>query len=199
MTLQRVCLFVLVILAAAALSGCFVLSKNLPTGEEVTDERLVGAWRGFDEDDQEDADAFLHFLKADKGDPLRLVWVEDRHYQIYEVHTFVIDGKNVFASKLLTPFKEDDEDSIPEGFFLGFYEFDGDNEVIFTLLDAEKINDMIKAGELKGEAGARKYDFVTLTGSPKDIAAFLASPEAEAARVEDPAHIRRISRSNKDN
>jgi len=194
MTFQRACSFVLVALTAVALSGCFVVSKNLPAGEEKTDERLVGAWRGFDKDDQEDADAFLHFLKPDRDEPLKLVWIEDRNYQVYEVHTFVIGAKNVFAAKLLTPFKEDGDDEIPDGYYLGFYDVNGD-EVVFSMLDSEKVSALITAGKIKGEPALRKYDIVTLTASPAELAAFLASPEAQAARVEDPAFIRRLTRS----
>lgn len=196
MTFQRACSLVLVALTAVALSGCFVVSKNLPAGKEMTDERLVGAWRGFDKDDQQDADAFLHFLKPDRDEPLKLVWVEDRNYQVYEVHTYEIAGKNVFASKLLTPMKEGD-DSMPDGFFLGFYTFDGDDQLTFTPLDAEKVDAMIKAGKLKGIAAKQRYDFVTLTGSPAELATFLASPEAEAAQIDDPAVLRRLTRSGK--
>ena len=191
MTFQRACALVLVAFAAIALSGCFVVSKNLPAGKEQTDERLVGAWRGFDKDDQKDADAFLHFLEPDNEEPLKLVWVEGRNYQVYEVHTFEIGGKNVFASKLLTPMKEGD-DAMPEGFFLGFYELKGDDELVFTPLDADKVNDLIKAGKLKGIGAKAKYDFVTLTGSPAELAKFLTSPEAEAAKIDDPAVLRRL-------
>jgi hypothetical protein len=192
MTLQRACSFVLVVLTAVVLSGCFVVSKNLPKGEgPIADERLIGAWRGFDKDDQKDAEAFLHFLKPDRGEPLKLVWVEDRNYQVYEVRTMVIAGKNVFAAKLLTPLLDAKRDEMPDGYYLGYYEMNGD-EVSFNLLEAEKIGELIKAGKVKGTAPLKKYDFATLTGSPAELAAFLASPEAQAAAAEDPAIIHRL-------
>jgi hypothetical protein len=146
MIIRRACALTAAILAALVLSGCFVLSKSLPAGQQVTDQRLVGTWGGFDRDDPEDIEAFLHFLEQEGGGPLKLVWVENNAYQVYEVHTFTIAGKNVFASKALTPFKDDDDEVIPDGYFLGFYAFDGADEIAFTLLEAEEIGKLIKAG-----------------------------------------------------
>jgi hypothetical protein len=197
MMLRHASAVVAAVLAAIVLSGCFVLSKSLPAGQQVIDQRLVGAWGGIDKDDPNDIEAFLHFLKPEGEGPLKLVWVENNNYQVYEVNTFVIGGKNVFAAKLLTPFKDDDDVVIPEGYFLGFYEFNGDDEIAFTLLEADKIGELIKAGKLKGEPGKGKYDFAMLTGSPAELARFLASPEAQAARLEDPAYMRRIPGSRK--
>src|SRR5262245_27657292 len=109
MTFRHAC----AVLAAAALSvvlsACFVVSKELPASTgAIADERLVGAWRGLDADDGKDSEAFLHFLKPDRDEPMKLVWVEDRTYQVYEVRTMQVGGKHVFAAKLLTPLGDDD-------------------------------------------------------------------------------------------
>ena len=85
-----------------------------------------------------------------------------------------------------------DKDEMPDGYFLGFYAFNGADEMTFTPLDADKVNDMIKAGKVKGVGAKRKYDFVTLTGSPAEIAAFLGSPEAQEAGIDDPAVLHRL-------
>jgi hypothetical protein len=175
------------------LSGCFVASTNAPVGSgPINDERLVGAWRGFDADDKKDAEAFLHFLRPDPDKPLRLVWVESNKFQVYELRTMVIGGRNVFAATIVEPKIEAEKDGMPLGYYIGFYEFRTPNDVLFHLLDAKKVGALIDSGKLKGIKPARQYDMTTLTGSPAELSKFLASPEAQAARVEDPAHIRRI-------
>lgn len=180
--------------AALLLSGCFVISKNLPAGTQIgADERLVGAWRGFDNDEKKNADAFLHFLAPDKGAPMKLVWVEDRNYQVYEVQTMRIGQKNVFAAKIVTPMAEM-RGEIPDGYFVGFYDVKGD-DISFNLLDAEKVGALIQSGKVKGIKPPGKYDFATLTGSPTDLARFLASPEASASLAEEPAHLHRLTRA----
>lgn len=197
MTFRHACSVVAAVVAAFALSACFTISKNAPTGTgPINDERLVGAWRGVDADSgKEEDDAFLHFQKPSDDAPLRLVWVEDRNYQVYEVRTMKIGGKNVFAAKILTPFDKTDSE-IPDGYFLGFYDFKGD-DVVFQLLDADKIGKLIEKGVVKGIKPARNYDMAQLTGSPEELARFLASPAADAARVDEPARIRRIASGKK--
>jgi hypothetical protein len=196
MTFRHALSLLAVAVAALVLSGCFVVSQNLPKGTgPVGDPRLVGAWRGLDSDDGKDADAFLHFLKPDRDEPLKLVWVEDRNYQLYEVHTMVIGGKNVFAAKLVGPQEALKDGEMPVGYYLGFYEFIGTDKVTFALLDSEKIGDLIAKGRLKGTRSPGKYEMATLSGSPAELAAFLASPDAQAARMDEPATIRRLTRA----
>lgn len=196
MTFRHALSLLAVAVAALVLSGCFVVSQNLPKGSgPVGDPRLVGAWRGLDTDDGKEADAFLHFLKPDRDEPLKLVWVEDRNYQLYEVTTLVIGGKNVFAAKLTGPQEALKDGEIPVGYYLGFYEFVGADQVTFALLDSEKIGELIAKGRLKGTRGPGKYEMATLSGSPTELAAFLASPEAQAARMDEPAKLRRLTRT----
>jgi hypothetical protein len=191
--LRRAGALAALLIAAVVLSGCFVASTNAPVGSgPINDERLVGAWRGFDADDKKDAEAFLHFLRPDPDKPLRLVWVESNKFQVYELRTMVIGGRNVFAATIVEPKIEAEKDGMPLGYYIGFYEFRTPNDVLFHLLDAKKVGALIDSGKLKGIKPARQYDMTTLTGSPAELSKFLASPEAQAARVEDPAHIRRI-------
>jgi hypothetical protein len=65
------------------------------------------------------------------------------------------------------------------------------------MLDATKIGKLIEKGVVKGIKPPRTYDMATLTGSPNELARFLASPEAYAARVDEPARIRRIAPGKK--
>lgn len=194
MTLRRALTALAAISAALILSGCFVIATNLPAGTPVDNDRLVGTWQGWDATDNKPADAFLHFQKDDESKSLRLIWVEDKGYQVYDVTTLRVGAKNVFAAMIVEPKAKAKEDGIPLGYHLGFYEMSADgNEVTFWLLEAEKIGELISKGKVKGKKPPGKYDFATLTGSPDELARFLASPEADAARIKDPAKIKRIS------
>lgn len=196
MTFRHAAAALAIFAATLFLSGCFVVSKNLPAGTgPIGDPRLIGAWRGLDADEGKDADAFLHFLKPDRDEPLRLVWVEDRNYQLYEVHTMVVGNRNVFAAKLLGPEEALKDGEMTQGYYLGFYEFQSADKVTFALLDSEKVAELIAKGRLKGTRKPGKYEIATLTGSPAGLAGFLASPEAQAARMEDPATVRRLTRA----
>jgi hypothetical protein len=125
------------------------------------------------------------------------VWVENDKFQIYEVRTMVIGGRNVFAAAIVEPKVEAEKDGIPIGFYLGFYEFKSPDYLVFHLLDAKKVGELIDKGVVKGIKPPRQYDMTTLTGSPAELARFLASAEAYAARLDDPAHLRRIAAGKK--
>jgi hypothetical protein len=182
--------------AALLLSGCFVISKELPKGAGAAiDERLVGAWQGLDSSDGEPDDVYLHFLEPEPGKPLRLVWVEGKSFQVYEMRTGTAGARTYFAATLIQPVHTADED-IPKGHYLGFYEVTGD-EAVFHLLDSKKTGALIKRGVVKGSEPPRTYDMATLSGSPEDVAKFLASPDAYAARSDEPARMRRLSPAKK--
>jgi hypothetical protein len=178
--------------AALALAGCFVVSKNVPAGQAGIDHRLIGTWRAIDADDNKDDDAFLTFQKYDDAKPLRLVWVEGRGYQIYDVITMKIANRDVFAATLTGPEEALKEKDMTAGRFIGFYDVSGDR-MRFFLFDAEKIGKLIQDGKVKGTRAPGKWEMATLTGSPEELAAFLASPEALAARIDDPARLRRLT------
>lgn len=193
MKISQLLSFAVSAVAAVVLSGCFVVSTNMPAGNSAPDERLIGSWRGLDADGNEPADAFLHFQRQGPDVPLRLVWVEDTNYVIYEVTTIKIGAKNVFAAKIVGP-AEAMKDETPKGHYLGFYAFKTPDEIVFNLLDAEKVGELIAKGRLKGTRKPGKYEIATLTGSPDELARFLASADADAARTSDPPHIRRLTR-----
>lgn len=190
--LRRAASLALVIAAALALAGCFVVAKNIPAGPAGIDTRLVGTWRGIDTEDKKDSDAFLSFQKYDDAKPLRLVWVEDRSYQVYDLITMKIANRDVFVATLTGPEEALKEKDMTAGRFIGFYEVAGD-KLRFWPLDSEKIGKLIEQGKVKGQRPPGKWEMATLTGTPQELAAFLASPDAQAARIDDPARLRRLT------
>ena len=193
--LRRAFAVVTVALAALALAGCFVVAKNVPAGSgPVDDERLVGTWRGI-EGQNEEGDAFLHFQRTEQGQPLRLVWVENNKYHLYDVISRRIGNKNVFAARMTGPAEALKEKDATTHFFIGFYDFKSPSELEFSPLDSQKIGRLIEQHKLKGERPPGQYSMATLTGSPHELARFLASPEAAAAVIEEPARLRRLTAS----
>ena len=190
--LRRAFAVVTVALAALALAGCFVVTTNIPAGQPIMDTRLIGTWRGLDDEDKKETAAFLSFQKYDDGKPLRLIWVEDRNYQVYDVITMRIANRNVFAAKLIAPDEALKEKDMAIGHFIGFYDLKGDR-LQFAPLDSEKIGKLIQQGKLKGSRGPGKWEMATLTGSPDELARFLASPDALAAQIQEPAMLRRLT------
>lgn len=184
------------VFAALALAGCFVTATNVPGGTgPINDERLEGTWRGVDANSNNDSNAFLTFQRIDEKLPLRLVWVEGKDLQIYDLITRRVGKRDVFAAMMTGPTDQlaKMKPGEPRGYFLGFYEVKGDRAT-FHLLESKKIGDLITAGKLKGVPPKGQYDMATLTGSPAELAAFLASPDGQAAQSKEPAILRRISK-----
>ena len=189
--LRRIASLALVATAAFALSGCFVTSQNLPAGfGDAGDPRLAGTWRGIDGHDGKDVDTYAHVLQH-AGKPMSLVWVENKDHRDYELRTAVIGNRNVFAAKVLGPQEALTDDRSP-GWILGFYEYDGPSGIKLWLLSSSAIEELIKKGLVKGTSSG-PLGTATLSGSPEEVAAFLASPEAYGARMREAAKLRRLT------
>ena len=176
--------------AALFLGGCFVTSdkKPLQVGP-VNDEALVGDWRAVDTDNGKLLNSFIHIQKSEQGSPLRVVYVEDDDYAIYEMTTTRAGSRKVFALKAMSPDKAREE--IGSSLLLGYYELAGE-EIRFHMLDAETVSGLIRAGSVAGIPAKRDYDRAQLTGTSEDITRFLASEAGWKARTEEASRMRRM-------
>ena len=68
-----------------------------------------------------------------------------------------------------------------------------DSEAAFYLLERDKIKALISSGVRKAVEPPDSSDFVTLTGSPTELARFLASPDAESTRTMHAVRIGRLA------
>jgi hypothetical protein len=179
--------------AAFVLTGCLVTSKTLPAGSSIIDDRLVGTWRGVN-DDGKDSDAFLHFMKQAPDKPLRLLWVDDGDYQVYDVTTLVVGKRYVFAAVAAGSAENPPEPVTDDsaGYILGFYEV-RDSEASFSLLDSKKVSELISKGVVKGTPSTSASGNAALDGTPEELAKFLASDQGYGARWEEPAKMRRLT------
>ena len=156
----------------------------------INDDSIVGSWRGLDDDSRAEESVFIHIQKPSAEKPLRVVFVEGKDLQIYEMHTTKVGSHNVFAAKATD--EGDKAEDIGDGYLIGYYEIKG-RDLFFYLLDADKVRGLIKAGKLKGNPGDGKFSLAQLTGSPTEVAAFLASQDGWLARVDEPARLRRLT------
>ena len=179
-----------VLATSLLLSGCFVTSKQMPAGTgPINDDAIVGDWRGIDPDTGQAEQVFIHIQKFDPAKPLRIVFVEDKKYEIYELRTTQVGNRHVFSAKILEPAEAVKESH--GGAFLGYYEVKGD-QADFYLLDAGKVSALIRQGKARGIPGKQTYDLAELTGSPAELAAFLGSDAGWNAKVDSPARLRRV-------
>lgn len=180
----------LALAATLFLTGCFVTSDQKPLQQgPVNDEALVGDWRAVDAESGKLLNAFIHIQKTDEAAPLRVVFVEDDDYAIYELVTTQAGTRKVFTLKAMEP--EEARKELAGGYMLAYYEVGGD-ELRFHLLDAEKVNALIRKGKLSGTAGTKEYDAARLSGPSADITKFLASVEGWNTRTDEPARMRRM-------
>lgn len=185
----------LALAAMLFLTGCFVTSRQMPAGTgPISDEALVGDWRAVDADSGKDENVFIHIQKPDANQPLRVILVEDKEYHVYELRTTRVGARNVFSVKIIAPAESLKEGN--DGSFLGYYEAKG-ADLRFYLLDANKVTAAIRAGKVQGRPGKEKYDFAELTGSPADLARFLASDDGWNTRVDEPALMKRLVAGSK--
>jgi hypothetical protein len=196
MTQNRTRAVAAVVGAAFAMSGCYVESTNLPDAPQFLDDRLVGTWQGVD--DNKPVDVYVHFQQLEGQNALRVIWVDnsrsdaDDGFAVYELTTMRVGNKHVFAATGLQAGQEAEEHGKSGCYVLGFYEVKG-SEAAFYLLERDKIEAPISRGVVKAVEPPNRYDFVSLTGSPTELAGFLASPDAEGARTTDVLRVRRLA------
>jgi hypothetical protein len=129
---------------------------------------------------------------------LRVIWVDnsrsgaDGGLDVYELTTMRVSNKHVFAARGSRPGQETEEHEKSGSYVLGFYEVKG-SEAVFYLLERDKIKALISRGVVKAVEPPDRYDFVTLTGSPTELARFLASPDAESTRTMHAVRIGRLA------
>lgn len=180
--------------AQLVLSGCFVTSSQVPAGTgPINDEAIVGSWRGLNSASGEEEDAFIHIQSPVPDKPLRVVYIEKDDLKIYELHTTRVGDRNAFAAKVLEADDEADKREFKGDFLLGFYEIKGD-ELLFHFLDADKVSELIRSSKVKGKPGKGQFSSAKLTGTPAELARFLASPDGWASRMDEPARMRRLTK-----
>lgn len=173
MTLRQICV---VLVASLLLTGCFVVSPVAPKTEGL-DPRLTGFWAGVS--DGKPTGTILQFVEGSGKNEPRVVATHPKGVAVYDLRTLKTSAKGgAFAIRAIM--SDDPDGTLPEGYVLGFYELRG-NTLWSDALNSADVGALVDAGKVKGVKGKGQFADVTLTGTPEEVAAFLASPEARAA------------------
>lgn len=183
--------------ASLLLSGCYVSSLVPPaTRGAPDDQRLIGTWYGLNEQGKPVTDAFLHFIKARDGAPMLMLVTGTDEYTVYELHTAQLGANRFFAVRKMHTRDLDagrPADKESKQFTLGAYDVRGD-KLVMRLFNTDKLRAAVAAKRVKGELEPEGLGGggITLTGSPDELARFLASAEANAALEESRVLARRL-------
>lgn len=186
--LRRAGAIVAVVAAAFVLSACFVVS-TVPPKTTGFDQRLIGFWEGLS--DGKPTGTILQFVEGtDKKEP-RMIAAHARGIAVYDLRTLKAGARGgAFAARVMM--SDDPDDNIPDGYLLGLYEIRG-NTLWISILNSADVGALVDAGKVKGVKTKGAFFDVTLTGTPEEIAAFLASPDARTSIGEGTILARRMA------
>jgi hypothetical protein len=168
-----------IMLAAVALSGCFVTSVNRVDGTGVdADPAMIGTWRGLDDDGKVDKSVFLHVIAHKTGEGLGLALIDKDSFMI-------LDGTTVQAGPhryLNATFKDmpgtSNEDRALMGLHIIRYEVRA-KKLSLWLLDTREVTEAVESGAIKGQIeGSGMSKSVRLTASSEELTAFFSKPDA---------------------
>ena len=176
-------------IAAAAmllLTACFPPTTTHPVGIGaglVNDPALTGLWRGRMQNDEE-REVYFHFLPATDG-TITVVMVQagtepDGDWTVAAITTATL-GTNHFMNAQLqfSDGKADDEDAA-RGTVPLLYRFEGANKLVLYLMDEDATKAAIQAHQISGTVEQGQFGDATITASPKELDAFLASRKGVA-------------------
>jgi hypothetical protein len=167
--------------AALLLAACFPPTTTHPVGTTVglaNDPALTGLWRGKMQNDDA-RDVYFHFLPASDG-TIAVVMVQagaqpDGDWSVAAVTTATL-GTNHFMNAQLqfSDGKADDEDEA-RGTVPLLYRFEGANRIVIYLMDEDSAKAAIQAHKIAGSVEQGQFGDATITASPKDLDAFMAT------------------------
>ena len=191
MTPMRLCLVAALCCSSFLVTGCLVLTRELPAGTgPISDDRLVGEWQSLEDCEGKDVIGYMHVQKLGSDRPMRVVGVEDTTYGVYEVYTTRFGTRNIFAATVIAPASGGEDDSLG-GYILGRYEIKGD-VLSYRMFDGEKVREFVARGVITATSTPGRFGTTTLTGTPAELARFLASPAADSALDKERQCMRRL-------
>ncbi|MCG8403666.1 MAG: hypothetical protein MI923_00580, partial [Phycisphaerales bacterium] len=170
---------------ALALAACLPTAQNpLPTSEtEPLDRRLMGAWIGTIEDEEEPV--FLHFVETvERKIKAILVTVQTTGEPDGGWAEFDVTSSQLANGRYLNVYwTENDGQSVEElnGFHLMRYTLSDDGVLALYFADAEKLETAIQDGTLAGNVSSSGLSrTIRITASSAELAAFVeAQPPGE--------------------
>lgn len=168
------------------LASCFPPTTTHPVGTTAglaNDPALVGLWRGKMEND-EDRDVYFHFLPGTDG-TITVVLVQggtqpDGDWSVASVTTAAVGNNRIMNARLTFSGDKVDEEDMARNTMPMLYRFEGPNRLVLYLMDEDATKAAIQAHKIVGIVEPGQFGDATITASPKDLDAFMASKRGTA-------------------
>lgn len=171
---------------ALLLASCFPPTTTHPVGTTVglaNDPVLVGLWRGKMQNDEQ-RDVYFHFLPSADG-TITVVMVQsgsepDGDWSAASITTATVGNNHIMNARLTFNNGKPDEDDMARNTMPLLYRFEGPNRLVLYLMDEDATKAAIKAHKIAGTVEPGQFGDATITASPKELDAFMASKRGTA-------------------
>ena len=172
--------------AALLLAACYPPITTHPVGTTATltnDPALTGLWRGKSDQSADDRGLYFHFLPA-TDNTITVVMVQaggepDGDWMVASVSTAALGGNHFMNAQLKFSDGKAEEDERP-GTIPLLYRFEGSNRIVLFLMDEDAAKAAIQAHKIAGTVEPGQFGDATITASPKELDAFLATRKGAA-------------------
>jgi hypothetical protein len=168
------------------LAACPPVTSKTPIGttvKAVRDPALAGVWRGKVADG--DAVSYFTFLPQDDG-TYSVVLVtppsakDNGGFGVFGAETVTLGHFHFINARELTDENKAAKGAMADNTIPLLYRLEGDNTLVLYLVDEDAAQAAIKTNKIKGTIEEGQFGDVTLTASPGELDAFMASPAARA-------------------
>lgn len=178
----------LIVGAAAFVTGCLPVTSKVPAGSTVgfkPDPELLGTWigHGLGSDDKEPA--YLHFLANDDGTMTALIVsdpMKENHgeWSEYRLRAALLGGTHVLSVQEVSNNGTPSHDTLAQQFMLMSYRNDRNGAVTLFIMDDKAAAAAVKANEIAGTVDPGEDGDVHITADAIALDKFLASPRGAA-------------------
>jgi hypothetical protein len=171
-------------LAAATLlllAACYPPATTHPVGTTVglsNDPALTGLWRGKMQNDEQ-REVYFHFLPQEDG-TINVVMVQrgpepDGDWSAASITTAMLGSNHFMNAQLQFSDGKPSEDDMPHNSVPLLYRFEGANRMVLYLMDEDATKAAIQGHSIAGTVEPGQFGDATITATPKDLDAFMAS------------------------
>ncbi|MGN6516297.1 MAG: hypothetical protein ACTHLR_10725 [Rhizomicrobium sp.] len=173
--------------AAILLAACYPPTTTHPVGTTTgiaSDPALAGLWRGKTDNSSDARDIYFHFLP--QGDnTMTVVMVQagtepDADWSVASVTTATLGNNRIMNAQLQFSDGKPDDSDPPRGTVPVLYRFEGPNRVVLYLMDEDATKAAIRAHQIAGTVEEGQFGDASITATPKELDAFMASRRGAA-------------------
>lgn len=184
---MRIVPFLAAAAAAVLLTACYPPTTTHPVGTTVglaSDPALAGVWRGKTGNSDDERDIYFHFLP--QGDnTITVVMVQagtepDGDWSVATVTTATLGNNHILNAQLQFSDGKPDDNDPPRGTVPVLYRFESPNRLVLYLMDEDATKAAIRAHQITGTVEEGQFGDATITATPKELDAFMASRRGAA-------------------